>query len=131
MIMIMFMFMFIVANTPPIQDVLVQGAQELGLPVSYVEYLQSLPRFTKAAAGKEQLGAKSFIAFWMPLASHLMRWVKFHADDENGRAPEWMGGLVWALFTLLWCYHDWIHSRIWSSGSGERGSRRGVKYQKC
>ncbi|OBT39502.1 hypothetical protein VE00_10400 [Pseudogymnoascus sp. WSF 3629] len=74
-------------------DVLVQGAQELGLPVSYVEYLQSLPRFTKAAAGKEQLGAKSFIAFWMPLASHLMRWVKFHADDENGRAPEWMGGL--------------------------------------
>jgi hypothetical protein len=54
----------------------------------------------------------------MFLAGHTMRWVKLHAN-ENGRAPEWMGRLVWCLFNLLWGYHDFIHTKIWPSG-GER-----------
>jgi gliotoxin/aspirochlorine biosynthesis gamma-glutamylcyclotransferase len=103
----------------------VKGAAELGLPASYQEYLQSLPSFKKAA-DKEVPGAKAFIAFWMPLASGLMRWVKQRADGE-GKAPEWMGWIVWILFSALWWYHDVIHSKIWERGDGGRvevGQRR-------
>jgi hypothetical protein len=102
----------------------VKGAEELGLPASYVEYLQSLPSFKKAA-GKEQPEAKAFITFWIPLASYFMRWVKLQADEE-GRAPEWMGGFVWLFFNLLWWYHDLIHSRSWPRGGRSRINIRSV-----
>ncbi|KAL3422112.1 gliotoxin biosynthesis protein [Phlyctema vagabunda] len=99
-------------------DIMVKGAEERDLPSQYLKFLKSIPALDSMES-RARPGAQGFIAFWLFLAKYLMRWVKLQAD-EHGQAPEWMGGLVWLLFNLLWWYHDYIHSKIWSSGAGDR-----------
>lgn len=104
---------------------LVQGAVEHELPMPYQNYLKSLPTFSLQASSSRHgnFGARMFLAFWMPLIAHLMRWIKVRAN-QTGQSPEWMGYLVWVLFSVMWWYHDMIHARIWGGGGGTRQSRR-------
>lgn len=69
-------------------------------------------------SGRKKIGAKLFLAIWMPLLAHVMRWIKFRANG-TGQAPEWMGNLIWGLFSIMWWYHDAMHSRIWGRGDGK------------
>ncbi|KAF5701455.1 microsomal dipeptidase precursor [Fusarium mundagurra] len=46
---------------------LIQGAQESGVPSSYQDYLRGLPAYHKSLSKYEELGASLLIGFWMPI----------------------------------------------------------------
>lgn len=104
-----------------------KGAKERSLPLSYQNYLQSLASFSKENDRRPlgELGARLFLLFWHPLISYVMGWIKVKArNNKDGCAPEWMGGIVWTLFNLMWLYHDKIHAKIWGRGDGNRLDKR-------
>ncbi|KAF5562385.1 microsomal dipeptidase precursor [Fusarium napiforme] len=72
---------------------LIQGAQESGLPSSYQDYLRGLPAYDKSLSKYEEFGASLLIGFWMPILNGMMKRVK-QRPDSHGNAKPWVGELA-------------------------------------
>ncbi|EWG55293.1 hypothetical protein FVEG_17492 [Fusarium verticillioides 7600] len=96
---------------------LIQGAQESGLPSSYQDYLRGLPAYHKSLSKYEEFGASLLIGFWMPILNGMMKRVN-QRPDSHGNAKPWVGELVRLVFITMWLYYDTIHSRIWGRNGG-------------
>ncbi|KAJ6445343.1 cytochrome P450 monooxygenase monooxygenase [Purpureocillium lavendulum] len=78
---------------------LIDGAEEHDLPVSYRYYLASLPSYTKSLSPVEAFGARVFLGLWMPIITWTMKRIKTAArHTESGRSDSRAGVFVWLLF---------------------------------
>ncbi|KAF4335428.1 microsomal dipeptidase precursor [Fusarium beomiforme] len=96
---------------------LIQGAEECGLPASYQDYLRDLPAYHKHLSKYEEFGASLLIGFWMPILIGMMKRVKKRTDSA-GNAEPWVGEFVRLVFIIMWLYYDTIHSWIWGRNGG-------------
>ncbi|POR35286.1 Dipeptidase [Tolypocladium paradoxum] len=89
---------------------LIDGAEEHGLPASYRHYLASLPSYSKSLSPIEAFGARLFLGFWMPIITWTMKRIKTAArDTESGRSHSRSGVFVWLLFNTVWLHYDLVH----------------------
>ncbi|KAF5963727.1 microsomal dipeptidase precursor [Fusarium coicis] len=84
---------------------LIQGAQESGLPSSYQDYLRGLPAYHKSLSKYEAFGASLLIGFWMPILNGMMKRVK-RRPDLHGNAKPWVGELPY-LGSKWWKESSW------------------------
>ncbi|KAL1622599.1 hypothetical protein SLS56_008710 [Neofusicoccum ribis] len=96
-------------------DLFIGGAKGNGLPQTYVDYLESLPRYQKAA--RTTAGALIFEYTWRPFLKRVVRLTTWNVDSE-GNCPAWVAFTCVFLYELMWKYHDCIHRHIWGSGDG-------------
>ena len=101
------------------QGLLTDGAIACKFPSPYVDYLESLPRYTRNLTRFEAFGARVFSHAWTPLLGYIIGWAKTKADSR-GNVPEWWGQVVDCLFRTMWWYHDNIHSKIMRCDGGRR-----------
>lgn len=97
------------------KDLFISGAKGNGLPQTYVDYLESLPRYQKPA--RPTVGALIFEYTWRPFLRRVVRLTTWNVDSE-GNCPAWVAFTCVFLYKLMWKYHDCIHRYIWGSGDG-------------
>ncbi|KAH9825382.1 gamma-glutamylcyclotransferase [Teratosphaeria destructans] len=92
------------------------GAEELGLPFEYQDYLHSLRPFT-ITTNKQRLGQFVFLMMWAPIVLAIFGMNKIFADD-NGVVPVWLRELLAAVFKGIWASYDNFFRTMF--GDGER-----------
>ena len=97
------------------------GAQELGLPNEYQDYLRSLRPYT-ITSFKQRVGQGLLIAFWAPLIALIFALGKMFAD-EKGREPGWLVALSGSVFKAVWTSYDNAFKGMF--GDGERTIDKG------
>ncbi|MCJ1371741.1 hypothetical protein MMC20_002960 [Loxospora ochrophaea] len=95
---------------------LTTGAEELGLPGDYKEYLGSL-RAYHTTSTKQRLGRYIFLTIWTPILLAVFA-LSGMFDDENGKSPAWLVTLAGALFKGIWASYDGFFKGLF--GDGER-----------
>jgi hypothetical protein len=103
-----------------IQQLLVDGANEHKLPRSYRKYLEALPCYTKRLSRVEDLGARLFLGFWMPIIVWTMKHIKTSASSKSSGRYNGPALVVWLLFNAVWLHYDLCHCWIWGHGGGRR-----------
>lgn len=97
-------------------NLIVTGAGEHGLPVSYREYLSQI-RTYKITTTRQKIGKVIFLVLWGPwvlLLLLLSRW----CAGPDGRSPSWLTALANLLFVALWTSYDCLFKVPF--GDGER-----------
>lgn len=111
------------------------GADELGLPYEYQDYLHSLRPYTITSA-KQRVGAFVFLSIWLPIVSMVFAMGKIFVD-EKGRQPAWMREFTGAVFKGTWASYDSFFKPMFGDGertiadggddSGVEGTARGER----
>ncbi|KAK3669978.1 hypothetical protein LTR78_010150 [Recurvomyces mirabilis] len=92
------------------------GADELGLPYEYRDYLHAIHPYTITSA-KQRMGSFIFLAIWAPIIMFIFTAGKMF-QDEKGRSPPWWVQLVGAIFRAVWGSYDGFFEPLF--GDGER-----------
>lgn len=99
------------------------GAAESGYPDDYQDYLRGLPCYEPPRSGRRRLGARLFLAFWLPVFA-LMEMITKRAiawkKDNSGEVPWAVVLLVRSVMKVMWSYHDYVHAPIWGRGDGRQ-----------
>ncbi len=95
---------------------IMDGADEHGLPQEYKTYLHQLQPYT-ITSQKQRLGAFIFGMIWLPFIQ-LVFGLNGRFADKQGRAPKWLVALTGALFVGMWESYDGGFKRVF--GDGER-----------
>lgn len=108
------------------QKLLIEGAEEHGLPIEYQAYLRSLPAFVPGSRWYSRLGALLFLWVGRRIVGVMARWVK-GAMNVNGQCPRWYGTVIWLVYSAMWLWHDWVHAVAFGRGDGGGVSYEGVR----
>lgn len=100
-------------------NLLATGADELGLPQEYKDYLHNIRPYTITTQG-QRLGQFVFLSFWMPFIVFVFALQRVY-QDEKGRSPKWLAALQTAIFTAVWISYDGMFKGLF--GDGERTMR--------
>ena len=95
---------------------LTDGADELGLPYEYQDYLRSLRPYTITSA-RQRVGHFVFLALWGPIVGLVFTLGRLFVDDK-GRMPKWMQQFMAAMFQAMWNNYDSFFKPTF--GDGER-----------
>jgi gliotoxin/aspirochlorine biosynthesis gamma-glutamylcyclotransferase len=89
------------------------------MPPEYQQYLQRWPYYIPPTKGYRYIGAKLFLALWVPIMTIMEKITKATVDKEgNGDVPAWVIFLVRFVVVAMWTWHDYIHAPIWGRGDG-------------
>lgn len=97
-------------------NLLVTGAREHDLPVSYQEYLSQIQSY-RITTTRQYIGKGIFLGLWGPVVLSLLalsRWVA----GPDGRSPPWLVTLANGVFEVLWNSYDYGFKQVF--GDGER-----------
>ncbi|KAJ5584707.1 uncharacterized protein N7459_004507 [Penicillium hispanicum] len=97
-------------------NLIVTGAEEHDLPVSYREYLSRIHSY-KTTTMRQQIGKVVFLAAWGPVILLLLILGRICAGPD-GRSPPWLVGFANLVFGALWNSYDYIFKPVF--GDGER-----------
>ena len=97
-------------------NLLMTGAAEHELPVSYQEYLSQIRPY-RITTARQKVGKGIFIAVWGPPLLSLLALSKVFAGPD-GRSPPWLVTLGNVLFAVMWNSYDCIFKPMF--GDGER-----------
>ncbi|KAJ5670779.1 uncharacterized protein N7477_006142 [Penicillium maclennaniae] len=97
-------------------NLLITGAAEHELPVSYQEYLSQIRPY-RITEMRQKIGKGVFLAIWAPPILSLLALGKFFAGPD-GRSPPWLVILGNVLFTTMWKSYDNVFKPVF--GDGER-----------
>ncbi|KAM0713944.1 hypothetical protein Q7P37_010907 [Cladosporium fusiforme] len=99
------------------RKLLIEGAEEHGLPIEYQAYLCNLPVFVPGSSCYSRLGALLFLWVGRRIVGVMARWVK-RAMDVNGQCPRWYRTVIWLAYSAMWLWHDWVHAIAFGRGDG-------------
>lgn len=99
------------------------GAEELGLPYEYQDYLHALRPYT-ITTNKQRIAQYVFLSLWTPIIAFIFLMARMFADDK-GRLPIWMRDFTGAVFKAVWGSYDGFFKRMF--GDGERSITDGGK----
>lgn len=99
---------------------MIEGAEENGLPESYIQYLRSLPTFSPVRNRRRQL---EVVGSWVFLAlfGRAVRVLAFTTKlivNEQGHCPRALGTVIIWFYWFMWMWHDCIHTRFCGRGDG-------------
>lgn len=97
-------------------NLLVSGAAEHDLPVSYQEYL-SHSRTYRITTTRQKIGKALFLLLWGPFALAILRLSKSCAGPD-GRNPPWLAAFANFVFVAKWKSYDCFFKLVF--GDGER-----------
>lgn len=95
---------------------IIDGADEHGLPEEYKRYLRQLRAYTMTQE-KQKLGGWIFSMIWFPFIQFVLGLNSIFAD-KDGKAPPWLVALTGAIFTGMWMSYDGLFVKLF--GDGER-----------
>lgn len=97
-------------------NLLVTGAAEHDLPVSYQQYLSQIRTYHTTTI-RQKIGKGIFLAVWGPIVLSMLALSKPFAGPD-GRSPPWLATLVNCVFELMWNSYDFFFKKAF--GDGER-----------
>ncbi|KAJ5167677.1 uncharacterized protein N7482_003271 [Penicillium canariense] len=97
-------------------SLLVKGAAEHELPVSYQNYLSQIHPY-KITTIRQNIGKGIFLVVWGPPVLSLLAFSKKFAGPD-GRSPPWLVTLSNVVFAAVWSSYDCFFKRAF--GDGER-----------
>jgi hypothetical protein len=92
---------------------------EANLPAAYQSFIAELPCYEAPKSGMSLIGARLFLAVWIPVMS-LAEWLtKLTVNaDGHGNCPAWVQKIVRLILVVMWIHHDFLHSKMWGRGDG-------------
>ncbi|PLB41561.1 uncharacterized protein BDW47DRAFT_99290 [Aspergillus candidus] len=99
---------------------IVNGAAEHDLPVSYRRYLAQLPPY-RATTLRQKIGRAVFTAVWAPLFLPILVLKQVFAGPD-GRSPAWLVSYERLVLPSMWWSYDHVFFRIF--GDGERSVQK-------
>ncbi|KAJ2902515.1 AIG2-like family protein [Zalerion maritima] len=96
---------------------LIRGAAEQGLPEWYQAKLVAQPTFQPLPTRRYELGVALFVPFWTRMGVGVEKAV-YRFQGADGHVPWWFVFVFDCLLSLMWGYHDFIHSWIFGRGDG-------------
>ncbi|KAH8431939.1 uncharacterized protein LDX57_009588 [Aspergillus melleus] len=102
--------------SPRYLNLIVTGAAEHNLPVSYQTYLSQIQPY-RATTIRQQIGKVVFLVVWGPFLILTLTLTRTMAGPD-GRSPPWVIKLADLIFFTMWSSYDIAFSRIF--GDGER-----------
>ncbi|EPS29581.1 hypothetical protein POX_b03394 [Penicillium oxalicum] len=97
-------------------NLLVTGAAEHDLPVSYREYLSQIHTY-RITTVRQKIGKFVFVGLWAPAILSLLTFSKRFAGPD-GRSPPWLVNLSNILISAMWYTYDMFFKPVY--GDGER-----------
>jgi len=97
-------------------NLIITGAAEHELPVSYLEYLSQIRPY-RITTSRQKVGKGIFIALWGPPIVSLLALSKVCAGPD-GRSPAWLVTLGNVVFAAMWNSYDFFFRPVF--GDGER-----------
>jgi hypothetical protein len=97
-------------------NLLMTGAAENELPLSYREYLAQIRPY-RITTTRQKIGRGIFLALWGPPILSLLAMSKAFASTD-GRSPAWLVTLGNVLFAVMWNTYDHVFKPVF--GDGER-----------
>ncbi|KAJ5178744.1 hypothetical protein N7492_001954 [Penicillium capsulatum] len=97
-------------------NLIVTGAGEHDLPVSYREYLSQIQTY-KITTTRQKIGKVIFLALWGPIVLLVLK-LSRHCAGPDGRNPPWLVALANFKFVVLWASYDYVFKGLF--GDGER-----------
>ncbi|KAJ5493433.1 hypothetical protein N7539_002179 [Penicillium diatomitis] len=97
-------------------NLLVTGAAEHDLPVTYREYLSQIHTYSITTV-RQKIGKAVFVGLWGPPILTLLAFSKRFAGPD-GRSPSWLVNLSNILFAAMWFTYDYFFKPVF--GEGER-----------
>jgi hypothetical protein len=97
-------------------NLLMTGAAENELPLSYREYLAQIRPY-RITTTRQKIGRGIFLALWGPPILSLLAMSKAFAF-RDGRSPAWLVTLGNVLFAVMWNTYDHVFKPVF--GDGER-----------
>lgn len=103
---------------------LIDGAEEHGLPQDYAAYLSELRGFTMTQL-RQKVGRVLWVAMWGP-PMLLMLGVGKLIADKQGRFPPWLAKVSGFLSSTMWRVYDLGFKQTWGDGERTIGDVDGV-----
>lgn len=97
-------------------DLLVTGAAEHDLPVSYREYLSQIQTY-RVTTTRQKIGRAIFLTMWGPIFLSILKMSKTFAGPD-GRSPPWLVTLANVVVEVMWFSYDYFFKKVF--GDGER-----------
>lgn len=97
-------------------DLIVTGAAQHNLPLSYQRYLSDFRPY-QITTFRQKLGKLAMMISWGPLILMLLALCK-QLGGPDGRSPPWLASLLNLAFTAMWKSYDYFFK--WVFGDGER-----------
>ncbi|KAK5800125.1 hypothetical protein VI817_002337 [Penicillium citrinum] len=97
-------------------NLLITGAAEHNLPLSYQKYLSDFRPY-QITTFRQKLGKLTMMISWGPLIIMLLTLCK-QFGGPDGRSPPWLVSLLNLSFAAMWNSYDYIFK--WVFGDGER-----------
>lgn len=97
-------------------NLLVTGAAEHDLPISYQNYLSQIHTY-RITTFRQKIGKVLFLGLWGPVVLSLLVFSRKFAGPD-GRSPPWL--VIWSnvVFATLWNSYDYFFKKVF--GDGER-----------
>lgn len=106
--------------SPRYLNLIVTGAAEHNLPVSYQKYLSQIQPY-RATTVRQRIGKIVFMVVWGPFLLLTLAMTRTLAGPD-GRSPPWVIKFADLVFFTMWSSYDMAFARIF--GDGERTSER-------
>lgn len=97
-------------------NLLVTGAAEHDLPVSYREYLSQIRPY-RITTPRQKIGKGLFLGTWGPIVLSMLALSRMFAGPD-GRSPLWLVMLANVVFEVMWNSYDYFFKKVF--GDGER-----------
>lgn len=97
-------------------NLLITGAAEHDLPVSYREYLSQI-RTYRITTTRQKIGKGMFVGIWGPMVLSVLALSKMFAGPD-GRSPPWLVVLANVAWEVMWNSYDFFFKKAF--GDGER-----------
>lgn len=97
-------------------NLLVTGAAEHDLPVSYREYLSQIQTY-RVTTTRQEIGKAIFLTIWGPIFLSVLRMSKTFAGPD-GQSPPWLTTLANVVIGTMWFNYDYFFKKVF--GDGER-----------
>lgn len=97
-------------------NLLITGAAEHDLPVSYREYLSQIRPY-RITTTRQKLGKGVFVGLWGPMVLSILALSKMFAGPD-GRSPPWLVLLADVVWEVMWSSYDSFFKKAF--GDGER-----------
>lgn len=111
--------------THSLQDLVVSGASEAGLPAAYQSFLSTSPHYVPPTSYWTRFGASMFLSWCTPIWRTL-DWITHANTGKDGNVPWYIVLLVQTVIFIVWLIHDTIFAPIFGRGDGIGQARRTV-----
>ena len=97
---------------------LIEGARSHKLPFEYQQMLADQKAFKPGHSSRFAVGKRIFDVFWVSFAQKQIQQGVVKFRNKRGTVPHWFMLFFDFMYSAMWIYHDYFHSRLWARGDG-------------